>query len=587
MIVCGLDGLGLRTVEQLTAVGVAAVVLDDAPDPRRVTAVREWGVRHIPLAADSASALLAAGLTGAIAVVCAENSDLRTLETALLVRDLRPDVRVVVHLDNAAIGTAVASVTGEGSVLDVAGLFAPSVVEGCVGHNAHELALGDERFVAVDVVAPRLGTLRRLYGDLAPIGVVTADEKLIVCPGRDEVVRAGDRVTVLGTREAVAAAGIATHATPHETAGTVGRVLANRLARAAQGAADATDRAVRATLLVGLLGMLVSAIVLRIGYRTDGGGHMDFLQAVYFSFETAATVGFGDYSFAHQVPIMQIFGIILIAFGTAVVSLLFAFVTNALVAQRIEQSLGRGRLRGISGHVVVIGLGSVGMRVLEGLHARGRDAAVIERDEDNRHIAQARALGVPVVVGDATLASTLDAVHLSTAAGVAVMTSDDLANLETGLAVRELLGDRWQATPVILRVFDRSLGGRLEGSFGFQHVWSTSAIAAPWFVGAAIGFGVVSTFYVGNRPFLVARLRLRPGGGLDGVEMRDLSARIRVIALGRAADGGRLEHPPRRETRFAAGDEAYLVGPSEELLRVVRRERGGSEDGAAPVTGAG
>jgi Trk K+ transport system NAD-binding subunit len=153
------------------------------------------------------------------------------------------------------------------------------------------------------------------------------------------------------------------------------------------------------------------------------------------------------------------------------------------------------------------------------------------------------------------------------------MTSDDLANLETGLAVRELLGDRWKRAPVILRVFDRSLGGRLEGSFGFQHVWSTSAIAAPWFVGAAIGFGVVSTFYVGNRPFLVARLRVRPGGGLEDVEMRELSARIRVIALGRAADAGRLEHPPRRETRFAAGDEAYLVGPSEELLRVVRRER--------------
>lgn len=577
MIVCGLGGLGLRTVEQLTAVGVAAVVLDDAPDPRRVLAVREWGVRHIPLPADSAAALLAAGLTGAIAVVCAERSDLRTLETALLVRDLRPDVRVVVHLDNAAIGTAVASVTGEGSVLDVAGLFAPSVIDECLGHSVHELVLGDERFVAVDVVAPRLGSLRELYGDLAPIGVVTeADERLIVCPGRDEVVREGDRVTVLGTRAAVRAHGIAADPKQHQDAGTLWRRIANRLASAAQGAADATDRAVRATLLVGLLGMIVSALILRAGYVTDDGGHMDLLQAVYFSFETAATVGFGDFSFARQDDAMQIFGIVLIAFGTAVVSLLFAFITNALVAQRIEQSLGRGRLRGISGHVVVIGLGSVGMRVLEGLVARGRDAAVIERDEDNRHIARARALGVPVVVGDATLATTLEAVHLQTAAGVAVMTSDDLANLETGLAVRELLAERWQPTPVIMRVFDRSLGGRLEGSFGFHHVWSTSAIAAPWFVGAAIGFGVVSTFYVGNRPFLVARLRVRAGGGLDRVEMRDLSARIRVIALGRAADGGRLEHPPRRETRFAAGDEAYLVGPSEELLRVVRRERSGS-----------
>ena len=40
----------------------------------------------------------------------------------------------------------------------------------------------------------------------------------------------------------------------------------------------------------------------------------------------------------------------------------------------------------------------------------------------------------------------------------------------------------------------------------------------------------------------------------------------------RAADGGRLEHPPRRDTRFVADDVAYLVGPYEELLAVLRRD---------------
>jgi hypothetical protein len=54
-----------------------------------------------------------------------------------------------------------------------------------------------------------------------------------------------------------------------------------------------------------------------------------------------------------------------------------------------------------------------------------------------------------------------------------------------------------------------------------------------------------------------------------------LGARIRVIAIARAADRGTLEHPPRRGTRLQAGDDAYLAGPYEELLRVLKRERGG------------
>jgi hypothetical protein len=55
--------------------------------------------------------------------------------------------------------------------------------------------------------------------------------------------------------------------------------------------------------------------------------------------------------------------------------------------------------------------------------------------------------------------------------------------------------------------------------------------------------------------------------------MQELSARTRVVALRRGGPGGTLEHPPRRGTRFEGGDEAYLLGPYEELLEVLRREQ--------------
>jgi hypothetical protein len=54
---------------------------------------------------------------------------------------------------------------------------------------------------------------------------------------------------------------------------------------------------------------------------------------------------------------------------------------------------------------------------------------------------------------------------------------------------------------------------------------------------------------------------------------------MRVIAIDRAASRGELEHPPRRGTRLEAGDDAYLAGPYEELLRVLRREREGESGG--------
>ena len=114
---------------------------------------------------------------------------------------------------------------------------------------------------------------------------------------------------------------------------------------------------------------------------------------------------------------------------------------------------------------------------------------------------------------------------------------------------------------MVLRVFDRQLGNRLEQSFGFRHVWSTSAIAAPWFVGAALGLEVLFTFYVGNHPFLLARLRVSTGGGLDGMAMLELPGEIRVAAIRRAASANALEHPPRRDTRLAPRRRRVPRGP--------------------------
>jgi Trk K+ transport system NAD-binding subunit len=574
VIVCGLTDVGLRTVEQLHLAGAAVVVLDDDADERLGRVVRGWGIPHLPRGAHLTEPLFDAGLPGALAVVCAETTDLRTLETVLQIRDLRPDVHVVADLDNAAVAHAVENVLESVGVLDVAALFAPAVVETMLGRQAREIVLGDETFVAAEVAAPSASTLRELYGSLAPVGVVTDENGgLIACPGRDQPVSPRDRVTLIGTPEQHEAAGVPL---PRGDASGEGRAAAIRAAAARTNSSfrSLVDRPLRIALTLGLVLLITSTLVLHFGYRRPlGDPHLPLLDAVYFTVETVATVGFGDFSFSGQPGLIEAFGIFLIAAGTTLVTTMFALLTNALVSRRIAQSLGGGRIPGMRGHIVLVGLGAVGTHVLEGLLKQGAEVIVVERSDAGGLVGRARSLGVPVVLGDATLGETLGLVNLDTAAGVAILTSDDLTNIETGLAVRERLGERWSDVPVVLRVFDRQLGHRLEQSFGFRHVWSTSAIAAPWFVGAALGMEVLFTFYVGNHPFLLARLRVTEGGGLDGLAMRELPGQIRVIAIRRAQSRDALEHPPRRDTRLAPGDDAFLAGPSIELLELLRHDR--------------
>lgn len=573
VIVCGLQPVGLRAVQQLGLAGARVVVLDDEGVSERLRRiVRDWGVPIVTRGASMSDSLFAAGVAGAEAVICVESTDLRTLETVLLVGDLRSDVRLVAHLDNPAVARAVEETSGAASVIDVATLFAPAVVEACLGQATHDIEIGEVRFITLETVARRAASLRELYGSLVPLGVtVDSDQDPIVCPGRDLTVSPGDRVTLLGTAEELAAAGLTPPADASEVQ-QVGTRLIRLGRRVLAQVGSNSDRSLRIALLIGVMLLVASTVILHFTYHLAvRGRHLSVVSSAYFTVETVATVGFGDFTFSGQAVWLEIYGIVLMILGTTLVTTILALLTNALVTRRIAQSLGQAAIPGMVDHVVMVGLGSVGMKVLDGLLERGREVVVVEREEDNRYLNQVRARGVPLVLGDATLAQTLDLVNLRRASSVAIVTSDDMTNIETGLAVRDKLGERWMDVPVVLRVFDRDLGGRLEHNFDFRHVWSTASIAAPWFVGAALGMEVRSSFYVGSHPFLIARLGIAAGGGLEGLAMSDLGARIRVIAIQR--HGGAMKHPPRRDTRLAAGDNAWLAGPYEELLHVLRRER--------------
>ena len=339
------------------------------------------------------------------------------------------------------------------------------------------------------------------------------------------------------------------------------------------GLASETERSLRITLGV-LLGLgVLSIIILMLGFQAGHGHRLSFLDSAYFTTTTLTTTGYGDFNYAGQPVWMRVWAVLFMVIGFTLVTITYALLTNLLVSRRIEQSLGRQQVHGMHNHVIVVGLGSVGLRVIEGLVAAGQQVAVLERDEHNRYLAQARAMNVPVILGDSTHPESLATANLATARAVAVLTSSDLANIETGLAVDELLGDRREEVPVVLRVFDHQLAGTLQSSFGFRHVRSTSELAAPWFVGAALGLDVLNTFYIDQQPFLVGRLTVAHSGGLAGQTMLGLSARIRVVAIARAGSSAGLEYPPRRDTRFAAGDRAYLIGPYEELLGVLRRDQ--------------
>jgi Trk K+ transport system NAD-binding subunit len=256
---------------------------------------------------------------------------------------------------------------------------------------------------------------------------------------------------------------------------------------------------------------------------------------------------------------------------------LVAFVADVLLSRRFVFASARPRARHLRNHVVVVGLSALGIRVVTDLIAAGYEVAVVERNEDNRFLSAVRDLDVPVIFGDATLRQTLQAARVDRARAVAVLTRDDIINIETGIVLTEMLGtktatkEHWTDIPLVLRVYDRALGFAVAQRFGFENVRSTVEQAAPWFIGAAIGLQVLGTFAVGQRSIVVGGMHVAAGSELDGLRMFEMSTQTRVIAI--TTSNGLVKLHPRRDARLHADDTVYLVGPYRELIDTLRRGR--------------
>ena len=385
IIVCGDDPLGMRIIEQLRAAGREIAIVD------------------------SSEGLPDAGIADAAALICADDDDALNLEIALLARQLNPEVRVVARLGNSVLREAVAIGNGPGAILDVADLAAPSVVEACLSRTTHSITVAGIEFVISGTDAPRDATLRELFGDLAPVAVMRGENsatpgEVVRMPRPRRPVSAGDWTAMIGTAEELAAQGIAVAAPARrrEAERTSTRNRCKRVLDAMRAFRDDVNPNFFKAFAASMTLLLSATLLLRFAYHKPG---MSFIDALYFSTETIATVGYGDFSFVDQPTWLRLFGIGLMFAGVTSTAVLMAFVADLLLSRRIAQNAGLRKVRELHDHIIVVGLGSFGIRVVADLKAAGHDVAVIERSPDNRYLSSAAELDVPVIFGDATLAA--------------------------------------------------------------------------------------------------------------------------------------------------------------------------------------
>lgn len=224
-------------------------------------------------------------------------------------------------------------------------------------------------------------------------------------------------------------------------------------------------------------------------------------------------------------------------------------------------------------HVVLCGLGRVGLRTLTRLLESGYNIVAIERDFTSRFVARALELHIPVIQGDARDISVLRQAGLRRARAVIAAINGDLLNIEIALAAR---AER-PGIPVVLRAFSEELDRNLERIFGAYSTFSSSSLAAPTFAAAAISRAIAYAFPLGGQLIGMTQFAVAPGSALAGATRADLETTQGVRVLERALRAA--DTLPLRP-----GDQLTLLGPLVALESArLRNVPPGSDDAALPL----
>ncbi len=146
---------------------------------------------------------------------------------------------------------------------------------------------------------------------------------------------------------------------------------------------------------------------------------------------------------------------------------------------------------------IVCGLGHVGYRVAVLLRRLGAAVHVIYNQASAEWLREMRAAGVECIEGDARDSRALERAGVRRARVVLAVTDQDLANLSVALDAKRLN----PGIVTVIRLHDRGLARHVEEGLGARQVLSTSALAAPAFISAALAQEDIGYFTIDGHGF--------------------------------------------------------------------------------------
>ncbi|MGI8427994.1 MAG: NAD-binding protein [Solirubrobacteraceae bacterium] len=373
------------------------------------------------------------------AVMVISRDDRASLRLALVVEGLRPGVRLIVTIYNRDLGVQLRRAIQGVRVMSMADIVAAPLAAACLDGDLLSVRSSDDELLGIT---------------FGPQGPVTAP------------------LTVSRTNP-------------------LARVRANLSSLAHPFELSAK------TLLAGLLGFAL--ILLTDSFVVSLALNESVVDAVYAATKTIVTVG-PSTAVDHGPAWLKLFSAAMMLAALAFTAVFTAGLIERLLDRRLVAIVGP-RAMPRTGHVIVVGLGQIGLRLCISLRTLGVPVVAVESNADADNIRRAKQYDIPVVIGRGNSRGVLRTLELPRALALAAVTSDEIENVSAVVAALALRED----LPTVLRAGSGHMLDETRALFRIGAVRDVYRIGGTLLAAAALGSSAEEAFAAEETVWVIGR----------------------------------------------------------------------------------
>lgn len=217
----------------------------------------------------------------------------------------------------------------------------------------------------------------------------------------------------------------------------------------------------------------------------------------------------------------------------------------------------------MNNHIVLVGLGHLGYRVILKLRDLEQDVVVVEVSPKIELSNAIQKLDVPIIHDDATREDVLRSAGVGRARTIMLCTQNDSLNLEVALKARNLNPD----IEVVVRIFDDDFAASLQKQFGFRAL-SATGMAAPIFAANAADIDITPPISIEGRPHVLARFAVSKNSILCKMTVQEIEEKFHASLILLQHEGRTHFHPDGKMS-ITSGDSISVFATPDQINSLV------------------